>query len=279
MRTLLATSLAAALLLSACGSSAPPPPPAPKVAPIANSVSGTVSLRDQRDISDSATIDLKVVDVANPSNVLAHTSLPNANKMPLTFDLPIDVSKVDPKGTYVIDAVLTDGDRRFLPVLQQPVLTNKPPTSKVDIVLAPEPTPAEKMYSDFRKAFAQIGNLKPINGSSINDKSTSAWDAFISNGKVKFVRETTDLDEDKGRTIMKIAYKDDDPWVVIRDECPAGSNHPFATSKVGWDEHGNLVLRERTGGGDVSDADAKGIYAHAQALFKVAQARAPASKK
>jgi putative lipoprotein len=275
----LATSLAAALLLNACGSSAPPPPPAPTVAPIANAVTGTMTLRDARELGDGTKADVKVVDVANPSIVLAQTTLPNANKLPVTFNLPIDVSKVDPKGTYALEAVLTDGDRRFLPALQYPVLTDKQHTAKVDVTLIPEPTPAEKMYTEFRKAFEQIGNLKQISGSSINDKSTSAWDAFLSNGKVKVVRETTDLDEDKGRIIMKVAYKDEDPWVVVRDECPAGSNRPFATSKVGWDEHGTLVLREKSAGGDVSDADAKAIYTHAQAIYKVAQARAPAPKK
>jgi putative lipoprotein len=280
MRThLLATPLAAAVLLSACGSSAPPPASAPAVAPIASAVTGTITLRDQRELSDAAKADVKIIDVANPSIVLAQTTVPNANKLPVNFSLTIDTSKVDPKATYALEAMLTDGDRRFLPVLQYPVLTNKPPTSKVAVLLAPEPTPAEKMYDEFRKAFAQIGNLKQISGSSINDKSTSAWDAFVSNGHVKVVRETTDLDEDKGRIIMKVAYKDDDPWVVVRDECPAGSNHPIATTKVGWDEHGTLVLRERTGGGDVSDGDAKSIYAHAQAIYKVAQARAPAAKK
>jgi len=278
-KPLLATSFATALLLSACGSSAPPPPTAPAVAPIANAVTGSISLRDPRELSDAARADVKVVDVANPSIVLAQATVPNANKLPLAFSLPIDTSKVDPKATYALEAILTDGDRRFLPVLQYPVLTNKPPASKVEVLLAPEPTPAEKMYEEFRKAFAQIGNLKQINGSSINDKSTSAWDAFLSNGKVKVVRETTDLDEDKGRIIMKVAYKDEDPWVVVRDECPAGSNRPFSTSKVGWDDHGTLVLREKTGGGEVSDADAKAIYAHAQAIYKVAQARAPAPKK
>jgi hypothetical protein len=135
------------------------------------------------------------------------------------------------------------------------------------------------LFDEYRKAFAQIGTLKQISGSSLNDKSTSAWDAFLSNGKVKVVRETTDLDEDKGRIILRIAYKEDDPWVIVRDECPAGSNRPFATTKVGWDEHGTLVLREKSGGGEVSDADAKALYAHAQAAYKVAQARAPAPKK
>ena len=279
MRILNATGLAAALLIAGCGSSAPPPPPPPAVAPIANAVSGTISLREPRELSDAAKADLKVVDVSHPEVVLAQATLPNANKFPLAFNLPIDTSKVDAKATYALEAMLSDGDRRFLPVLQYPVLTNKSPSAKLEVLLAPEPTPSEKMYAEFRKAYGQVANLKQINGNSINDKSTSAWNAFLSNGKVKFLQETTDLDEDKGRIIYKIGFHEDDPWVIVRDECPAGSNHPFATTKIGWDEHGTIVLRERTGGGDVSDADAKAMYAHAQAAYKVAQARAPAPKK
>ncbi|MEP6940947.1 MAG: YbaY family lipoprotein [Rudaea sp.] len=279
MRSLIATPLVAALLLSGCGSSAPPPPAKPTVAPIPNSVTGSITLREPRELSEAAKADVKVVNVAQPELVLAQATVPNANKFPVAFSLPIDPSKVDPKATYALEAMLTDGGRRFLPVLQYPVLTNKPPTSKVEVLLAPEPTPSEKMFEEYRKAFAQIGTFKQISGSSLNEKSTSAWDAFLSNGKVKVVRETTDLDEDKGRIIIRVAYKDDDPWVVVRDECPPGSNRPFATTKVGWDEHGTLVLRERTGGGDVSDGDAKALYAHAQAAYKVALARAPAPKK
>jgi len=279
MRIHTAAGFAAALLLAGCGSSAPPPPPPPTVAPIANAVSGAISLREPRELSDAAKADLKVVDVAHPETVLAQATLPNANKLPLAFSLPIDPSKVDPKGTYELQATLTDGDRRFLPVLQYPVLTNKAPAAKLEVLLAPEPTPAEKMYAEFRKAYGQVANLKQISGNSINDKSTSAWNAFLSNGKVKFVTETTDLDEDKGRIIMKIGYHEDGPWVIVRDECPAGSNRPFATTKIGWDEHGTIVLRERSGGGDVSDADAKALFAHAQGAYKVAQARAPAPRK
>lgn len=277
MRILIAVTLLTAGLAAGCSSSAPPPA-APAAPVIANSVSGTVLLRDPRELSAQAKVDLKVVDVAQPDVVLAQATLNDANKLPLAFTLPIDPSKVDPKRTYSIDAVLTDGDRRFLPVLQNPVLTNKAP-SKIDIVLAPEPTPAEKMYEGYRKAYAQIGSLKSISGSSLNDKSTTAWDAFLSNGKVKLVREITDLDEDKGRITIKMAYQGDDPWVVVKDESPAGSNKSFATTKVGWDETGNVVLKEKTGGADVSDAEVKGLYAHAQAAFKVAQARAPAPKK
>ncbi len=258
MRILIAPGLVAAMLIAGCNS-APPPPAAPVAAPIANAVSGTVMLREPRELSAAAKVDIKVVDVAQPDVVLAQATINDANKQPVAFNLPIDPSKVDPKRTYAVEAVLTDGDRRFLPVLQLPVLTNKAP-AKIEVLLAPEPTPAEKLYEDFHKAFAQIGNMKSIRGDSLNDKSTTAWDAFLSNGKVKFVREITDLDDDKGRITMKMGFQGDDPWVIVKDESPAGSNKSYATTKLGWDDKGNLVLNEKTGGASASDAEANSLY-------------------
>jgi uncharacterized lipoprotein YbaY len=281
MRILIATTLVLAALSAGCSSSAPPPPAAPVAPTIANAITGTVMLRDPRELGAGAKIDLKVVDVAQPDVVLAQTTIADATKLPVSFNLPIDVAKVDPKRTYAIESVLTDGDRRFLPVLQYPVLTNKAP-AKVDIQLAPEPTPAEKMYEEYRKAFAQTGTLKSISGSSLNDASTTAWDAFLSNGKVKVMREITELDDDKGRITYKMAYQNDKPWVVVREDAPAHSNHAYATTKVGWSEDGSLVLKEKSANNQTSEVsadDAKAMFAHAQAALDMSQGRAPPPKK
>lgn len=276
MRHAVPCTLFVLTLLAGCSSSNAPPPP-PPVAPIANAVSGTVLLRDPRQLSSDAHIELKVVDVAQPSTILAQNTISPANQPPVSFNLPIDTSKVDPKRTYAIEAVLIDGDRRYLPVLQYPVLTNKA-SSKVDITVAPEPTPSEKMYDEFKKEFGKIGSYKSISGSSLGDTISTAWDAFVSNGKVHVVREITDLDADKGRVTMKMAYQNDKPWVTVKEESPAGSNKPYATTKVGWDENGQIVLRERLNNGqssDVSDAEAKSLYDHSTQALNVAQARVP----
>ncbi len=280
MRILIASTLLIAALSAGCSSSPPPPPP-PAAPVIANAVTGTVMLRDPRELSAAAKIDLKVVDVAQPEVVLAQTTITDASKLPVSFNLPIDPAKVDPKRTYAIDSVLTDGDRRFRPVLQYPVLTNKA-SAKVDIQLAPEPTPAEKMFEEYRKAFAQTGTLKSISGSSLNDSSTTAWDAFLSNGKVKVMRELTELDDDKGRITYKMAYQNDKPWVVVREESPAHSNHAYATAKVGWSDDGTLVLKEKTANNQTSEVsadEAKAMYSHAQAALDMSQGRAPPPKK
>jgi putative lipoprotein len=275
MKSKILTALLGIGLLAGCYS--PPPPAAPAAAPIANSVSGSIMLREPRELSNQARIELKVIDVAQPATILAQTVIANASRPPINFNLPVDPAKVDPKRTYAVDAVLIDGDRRYLPVLQSPVLTNKAP-ARVEIIVAPEPTPAEKMFDDYKKAYAQIGSFKQISGSSMNDTSSVAWDAFASNGKVKVVREITDLDNDKGRVTLKMAFQTDKPWVVVKEESPAGGGRPYATTRLGWDESGQLVLKERMAGGqsnEVSADEAKNAYAHAQQAFNTAQAAAP----
>src|SRR5215468_9556357 len=276
MRLPLFTALLAVAFLAGCGSSntPPPAPPAPK---IANAVTGRVMLREPRELSQQARLELSVIDVANPGLILSQTVITPANQPPISFNLPIDTNKVDPRRTYAVETKLVDGDRRYLPVLQYPVLTNKAP-SQVEIIVAPEATPAEKMYDEFKRSFGQIGGMKSFNGSSLNDQSTVAWDAFTYNNKIKVVREITDLDNDKGRITYKMAYQNDAPWVVQKEESPAGSNHPYATTKVGWDESGQLVLKQKVASGqnsEVSFDEAKAIYNHAQQAYTTAQARLP----
>ena len=279
MSTLFALTFLA--LLAGCSSSNAPAPTAPPAKPIADHIDGRVMLREPRELSEQSKLELKIADVAQPDVVLAQTTVSPANKPPIVFHLPIDVSKVDAKRTYAVEAILTDGDRRYLPVLQYPVLTHNAP-AVVEVMMAPEPTPAEKMYEDFKKTLGQIGGMKSINGSALNDNASVAWDAFVqgtnAGPKVRVVREITDLDGDKGRITYKMAYQNDKPWVAVKEESPAGSNHPFATTRVGWDDNGQLVLREHAAGGqnsEVSADDAKAIYEHARQALATAQTKVP----
>lgn len=279
MRTLLSLALLSLACLAGCNSqNAAPPAPAQPVQKIANAVSGRVMLREPRELSAQSRLELRVVDVANPGLVLAQANISPANQPPIAFNLPIDTSKVDARRTYAVETKLVDGDRRYLPVLQYPVLTRGAP-AQVEITVAPEATPGEKMYEDFKKAFGQIGAMKSYNGSALNDNASVAWDAFTQNNKIRVVREITDLDNDKGRVTYKMAFQNDVPWVVQKEESPAGSNRPYATTKVGWDpDNGQLVLKERLASGqnnEVSEADAKAIYDHAKQAFATAQARLP----
>jgi len=260
------------------GCSQPAPPAAPAAPLISNTISGTVILSEPRELSNQARVELKVVDVKQPATPLAHVVIPGANRPPIQFTLPIDTRQVDMKGTYAVDAVLIDGDRRYLPVLQSPVLTDAKHTSTVQIIVKAEATPAEKMFDAYRKAYSQVATMKQISGSSMGETSSTAWDAFLSNGKVHLVREITNLDNDKGRITLKMAYANDKPWVVVREESAAGTTRPFSTVKVGWDENGQLVLKERMANSQISEVsaeEAKAMYNQAVQAFNHAQANAP----
>ena len=278
MRILGLWSLLLLICLAGCGKTPAPAAAPPAAAPIPSSVSGTVMLREPRELSNEAKVEIRVVDVAQSATPLAQTVIPNANHPPIAFNLPIDPHTVDPKRTYAIDAILTDGERRYLPVLQYPVLTNKAQSSNIQIMVAPEPTPSEKLFDAYNKAFAQIGTMKQFSGTSTDDNSATAWDAFASNGKVRFVREITDLDNDKGRISIKMGYQNDKPWVVVKEESTGGNARPFATTRVGWDDDGQLVLRDKIANGhttDATDEDARALYDHAVRAFNMASARVP----
>ena len=269
-------------LLAGCNSQ--PPPVAPVAPQVASSVSGTIMLREPRALGDNARVELKVVDVSQPDNPLAQITVEHANHPPISFNLPIDPKAVDPLRTYAVDAKLIDGERRFLPVLQYPVLTKKSP-SVVQIILAPEPTPAEKMYDAYKKAFAEIGSLKSVSGGGQTPNTSTAWDAFYSNGKVRVVREITDQYDDKaneiGRATVKMAYQNDKPWVVVKEESSGEGSRPSTVIKVGWDDSGTLVLKDKMSGGQTGQAspeEATALYQHAVQALAQAQVKVPKPK-
>jgi len=270
-------------LLAGCNQAPPPPPPA---APVAKSVSGTIMLREPRALGDNARAELKVIDVSQPATPLAQITVEHANRPPISFSLPIEPSAVDPLRTYAVNAVLIDGERRYMPVLEYPVLTKKAPAQGIQIIVAPEPTPAEKMYDAYKAEYAKIGSLKSTSGSSETPTSTTAWDAFISNGKVRVVREITSIVDEKtsnetARITTKMAYQNDKPWVVVKEESAGAGMRPHSITKAGWDENGNLVLKDRMANGATSEAsaaEAKALYDHAMQAFSTAEARASRSK-
>lgn len=240
-------------------------------AAIADTIHGTVTVGEAIPISPGSKLDVQLVDVAQPEIVIAQQVFDvGSTPPPFTFELPLDPSRINNARTYVLNIVLTDGDRKFLPPLSTPVLTGGAGANP-QIVLNPEPTPSEAMKTAFQKLQAQIGGMKKVDGTYTTDDASVGWDAFSHNGEVRFARVNTDFDAG-GSNAVKYAYLDDKPMALVKQE--AG-----VTSRLGWDETGAVVLNEKTGGGSLTEEEIAALRASAEAAFTRAQDRVDASRK
>lgn len=235
--------------------------------PIGTSISGTVTMHDPQAVNAGSKLDVKLVDVAQQEVVVAEKTFDVSGNPPFNFTLDFDPSKISRQRTYVVNVILTDGDRRFMPALNSPVLTNGSGAT-AQIVVNPEPTPAEKLKEEFASLQKHIGGMKKVDGTYTTDDSSVGWDAFAETGKVRFVRVNTEYDKG-GRTSVKYAFKDDKPMFVKQQ----------GGATVGWSETGEALVNEKQGGGTVSDADLKSLNDQATKAFQMAQEKVDAGKK
>ena len=235
-------------------------------APIPSSVSGSVTLKDPITVG-AGKLDLKLVDVAQPDVPVAEKSIDVTGQPPFQFQIDLDPAKIDKKRAYTINAVLTDGERRFVAGLQTPVLTGGSPAS-VQILLTAEPTAAEKLKDDFTKLQGRIGGMKSVRDAYTTDDSSIGWDAFADHGKVVFVRVNTEYDKG-GRTSVKYGYVDDKPMYAQQQ----------GGATVGWDANGGVVVNQKQGGGTLNDKELAPIHDAAVKAFQMAQEKVDASKK
>ena len=77
MRINILTPLFALGVLAGCNKA---PPPAPAAPAVANSVSGTIMLREPRALGDNARAELKVIDVSQPATPLAAITVGNGGR-------------------------------------------------------------------------------------------------------------------------------------------------------------------------------------------------------
>jgi len=278
MKHLSLAALAALIFLAGCNksnqNSTAPAKQTPEAAaaaaaaaPIPTSITGTVTMHDPQAVNPGSKLDVKLVDVAQQEIVVAEKSFDVSGNPPFNFTLDLDPSKISRSRTYVVNVVLTDGDRRFMPALNSPVLTGGSGAT-AEIVVNPEPTPAEKLKDEFTKLQAHIGGMKKVDGTYTTDDASVGWDAFAETGKVRFVRVNTEYDKG-GRTSVKYAFKDDKPMFVKQQ----------GGSTVGWSDTGEALVNEKQGGGTLSDADLKSLQDAATKAFQMAQERVDASKK
>lgn len=236
---------------------------APAVAP-GTTINGTVTFHDQIPIAQGAKLDVKLVDIAQPEVPLAEKTFEVGGEPPFTFALDFDPSKVSATRTYVINALLQDGDRRFVPALNSPVLTHGAGTS-AQVVLNAEATPAEKLKEEFKKLQAHIGGMKTVNGTYTTDTASIGWDAFAEGGTVRYVRVNTVLDAG-GRSAVYYGFTKEGKLMMVQQKGGA---------MVGWDADGNVLVNEK----NTSDAEIKSLADAATKAQQMAQEKVDATKR
>jgi putative lipoprotein len=247
------------------GSSAAPATPA-------NAVSGTVTLRDAgAQLSPDAKLELKLVDVS------AEGSAPLASKtfapvtMPQQFQLDFTASDLNPNDMYILEASLQDGERHYTSPLKTPVLT-KGAKNVVNIQLVGEATPGEKELAGFNSVKKNIGGMKVTQGTALKEGESRGWQIFKKGNDVVFVIELVDYG-DKGFTSTNYAYKDGKAWVIVQEKKSSKDAKPNSTSRAGWNDAGELVLKQNEAGGKVdalSEDDANNLRKQADAMYSKA---------
>lgn len=235
----------------------------------ANTVSGTIALRQPAQLSPNARLVINVVDVSatvQPGTPpLATKTVAPVGQFPLSFELTFDPAEVNPADLYVVKVLLTDGDRHYSMPLQAPVLT-KGAKNVVAIQLVAEQTAAEADLAAFESLEKQIGGMMVKSGTKLGDGVSRGWQIFRQAGDIKFIRELVDYG-DKGFTSTDYAYKDGKPWVAVQQKKSSQSAKPSSIDRASWAENGTLVLKQHQTGSEVGVLDSDGAAdLHKQAV-------------
>jgi len=271
MRTHWIAAIAALALLGGCDSGkqeADSKAQAANAIAAGTAITGTVTLRDPIAIGAGAKLDLKLVDAGQPEPPIATKTIDVNGAPPYAFSVDFDRSRITAGRTYVLNAVLTDGDRRFLPGLTSPVLTHGAPAS-IQILLTAEATPSEKLKDEYSKLQGRIGALKKVAGTYTTDTASIAWDAFYEGASVRFMRVNTELDAG-GRSAVCYAFTKEGKPMVVQQKGGA---------MVGWSDDGTLLVNEKHGGGEVSAAEAASMHDAASKALPMAQEKVDATRK
>ncbi|MEO8746583.1 MAG: YbaY family lipoprotein [Rhodanobacter sp.] len=288
MRKMVLLLSAAALTLAGCNGQPPPaspgannpagPKPVPAAgatAPIPNQVSGTVKLHEPAQLSDQSQLEISLLDVTagatSPGQAVATKNVKPATQFPLDFQLSFDPAQIKRDDLYVVKATLVDGDRQYTMPIQAPVLTKGGP-DKVTIELISQQTPGEVMLAKFNTAKADIGAMKITNGTQLEKSDSRSWQVFRQAGEIKMILELVDYNE-KRFTKTYYAYADGKPWVAVQETMATSNGKPTSTDRAGWDENGDLVLKQHESGsktGELSAGAAKSLQEQALAIMTLA---------
>ncbi|MBI5576030.1 MAG: YbaY family lipoprotein [Deltaproteobacteria bacterium] len=102
-------------------------------------VSGTVNCRERADLPRTAMVHVELIDLSqkDPTKALLgeESIWPAGIKLPVTFRIPYDPSRIDPSHIYVLRARITDGEKTlFVSSSMSYVLTRGAPNI-ADIVV------------------------------------------------------------------------------------------------------------------------------------------------
>ena len=279
-RIFLSLASVAALALAGCGGSsdngqqatAGATPDAAAPAGPANAVTGSVTLRDAgRTLSPDAKLDLKLIDVtAQDAQPLAVKTISPVT-LPAQFQLDFNPTDLNPNDMYIVEVSLQDGERHYTSPLKTPVLT-KGAKNVANIQLVGEATAGEKELNGFNSVKKTIGGMKVSQGTALKEGESRGWQIFKNGTSVPFVRELVDYG-DKGFTATDYAYKNGKPWVIVQEKKPSKDGKPTSIARAGWNEAGELVLKENEIGGKVdvlSDDAANDLRKQAEAMYSKA---------
>lgn len=271
MRIHLIAAAAALIALAGCDAQNQPATDtkaqAPAIAP-GNAITGSITLRDPIPVNAGAKLELKLADAGQPEPPIATKTIDVNGAPPYTFSLDFERTRINAARTYVLDARLIDGERRFLPALESPVLTHGA-GANVQIVLTAEATPAEKLKEEYSKLQGRIGGMKKVAGTYTTDTSSVAWDAFAEGSAVRYIRVNTELDAG-GRSAVYYAFSKDGKLMMVQQKGGA---------MVGWSDGGDVLVNEKHGGGEVAAADVAAMRDAATKAFAQAQEKVEAGKK
>lgn len=266
-KTVLSLVSVAALALAGCngsptsdqtGSGNPASPGSTTAAAVPSEVSGTISLRaGSAQPSDKATLVLNLSDVSSSaagSPPLATKTSP-AGTFPQPFKLTFNPADVKPNDLYVVQAILSDGDRHYTMPIQAPVLAKGSKNEGVSIELVAEQTAAEKLLADFKKEQDQLGGMKASHDTKLEKDESRGWQLFRQDGQIRFIRELVEYTK-AGFTSTDYAYKDGKPWAVVQQNKPSRDGKPTSIDRAGWSDDGTLVLKQHQVGSDVTELDA-----------------------
>lgn len=250
-------------------------PAAGSTAPIPSQVEGTVSLHAPAELSDQARLEINLLDVTagatTPGQALASKEVSPATQFPLDFQLTFDPAQVKRDDLYVVRATLVDGDRHYTMPIQAPVLTNGNP-AKVSIELIAQQTPGELLLAKFNTEKADIGAMKITNGTKLEKTDSRSWQVFRKAGEIRMIRELVDYNE-KSFSDSYYAYQDGKPWAAVQETKASRDGKPTSTDRAGWDENGELVLKQHEAGGkttELSAKDAQSLKDDAMAILSLA---------